>query len=400
MPLGMPLVAPTDESELVAAVTDAAARTVPLAVAGGGTRAGLGRPTQTAATLSTDKLTGITLYEPAELVISARAGTPLAEIEAELAGQNQRLGFEPIDYRRLYGSTGTPTIGAVAAANVSGPRRIQSGAARDSLIGLRAVTGSGALIKSGGRVMKNVTGYDLVKFLAGSYGTLAVLSEVTFKVQPTPETEATLVLGDLDDASAIAALSAGLGSPYTVTGAAHVPGLDGEASRTLLRIEGFADSVAERSARLIDALADFGGVEVLAKTMLRRPPGAAVGDLEALGAPGEAAVWKVSVRPSDGPAIAAAARAAFGCRVLYDWGGGLVWIATATGGFDAGAAVIRDAIRPLGGHATLVRAPDAVRLAVDVFQPQAPPLMDLTRKLKARFDPAGILNPGRMYAGV
>jgi len=394
-----PTIAPADEEELAEAVSDAAARTTPLAVAGGATRIGLGRPMQTAATVSTINLTGVTLYEPAELVISARAGTPLAEVEALLAGRNQRLAFEPIDYCRFYATNGTPTVGALAAANISGPRRIQAGAARDSLIGVRAVTGRGDVLKSGGRVMKNVTGYDLVKFLAGSYGTLSVLSEVTFKVQPMPETEATLVLGGLDDARAVAALSVALGSPHAVTGAAHLPPFDSEMARTLIRIEGFVASVAERTDKLAAELADFGPAETLdadASASVWR----VVGDLEALGASLGAVVWKVSVKPGDGPAVAAAARAKFDCRVLYDWGGGLVWIAMPDGGDDAGAAVIRNAVKPLGGHATLVRAPDVVRLAVDVFEPPVPPLLDIARRLKASFDPAGILNPGRMYAGV
>ena len=240
---------PATEAELAGVVADAAAHKTPLAIVGGGTRSCLGRPMQTAATLSTARLTGVTLYEPAELVLSARAGTPLAEIEALLAKNNQRLAFEPPDYRPLYGTTGEPTIGAIAAANLSGPRRVQAGAARDSLIGIRAVTGRGDVVKSGGRVMKNVTGLDFVKFLAGSYGTLAVLSEVTFKVQPAPEIEATLILHGLDDTRAVAALSAALGSPWGVTGAAHRPARVGQGARTFIRLDGFAISVADRWLR-------------------------------------------------------------------------------------------------------------------------------------------------------
>jgi glycolate oxidase FAD binding subunit len=386
---------PADEAELVAAIADAASQKTPLAIEGGGTLAGLGRPMQTAKTLSTAKLTGVTLYEPAEMVLSARAGTPLAEIESLLADNGQRLAFEPADLRALYGSTGRPTIGGIAAANLSGPRRIQAGAARDSLIGIRAVTGRGELVKSGGRVMKNVTGYDLVKFLAGSYGTLAVLSEVTFKVLPAPETEATLVLTGLDDFKAVEAMSAALGSPFGVTGAAHIPGAR---SRTLIRIEGFAPSVAARAEKLCQLLADFGSAELL-DPVSTSVEWSAVADVSALRAGEGAPVWRISVKPGDGPRVVEALRQAFDCDVLYDWGGGLVWIAGRTGD-DAGAAAVRSAVTSVGGHATLVRAPDQVRIAVDVFEPLAPPLMALSRKLKESFDPAGILNPGRMYPGI
>jgi glycolate oxidase FAD binding subunit len=389
---------PADEAELAAMVAEAAGTRTPLAVEGGGTRTGLGRPMQTAATLSTTRLTGVTLYEPSEMVLSARAGTPLAEVEALLAKNRQRLAFEPMDHRLLYGGSGEPTVGGVVAANVSGPRRIAAGAARDSLIGIRAVTGSGATVKSGGRVMKNVAGLDLVKFLAGSFGTLAVLSEVTFKVLPVPEAEATLVLSGLDDARAVTALSAALGSPFSVTGAAHMPGRDGETARTLIRLDGFADSVAYRLDKLAADLASFGKAE------RAEGPGSAalwrdVRDLTALGAPPDAPVWRVSVKPGEGPRIAEVVRRAFPCRVLYDWGGGLAWIAGGEGA-DAGAGVVRAAVAAAGGHATLVRALDHTRLAVDVFQPPSAPLMALTRKLKQTFDPSGILNPGRMYVGV
>ncbi len=392
----MPEMAPADETEVAAMVAEAAANRTPLGVEGGGTLRGLGRPMQTAAALSTAKLTGVTLYEPNELVISARAGTPLADVEALLAGKGQRFAFEPPDYRGLYGTGGTPTIGAIVAANLSGPRRIQSGAARDNLIGIRAVTGRGEILKSGGRVMKNVTGYDLVKFLTGSYGTLAVLSEVSFKLQPVPESEATLVLSGLADAPAVAALSAALGSPYSVTGAAHVPAAS-QPARTLIRLDGFASSVAHRFDRLADELAGFGRAE--------RVDGAesaalwkTIRDVAALRAPPDVPLWRISVKPSDGPRVAATVRRAFSSDVLYDWGGGLLWIAGGDGP-DAGAAAVRAAVGPLG-HATLIRAPDPIRLAKEVFAPPAAPVMALTRKLKETFDPAGILNPGRMYSGI
>lgn len=389
---------PIDEAEVADIVAVAAGRQDPLAVVGGGTRAGLGRPVQAAAALSTAEMRGITLYQPSELVISARSGTPLAEIEALLAENGQRLAFEPPDHRALYGSAGEPTIGAVAAANLSGPRRIFAGAARDGLIGVRAVNGRGEVVKSGGRVMKNVTGYDLVKFLAGSYGTLAVLSEVTFKVLPAPETEVTLVVEGLDDAAAVAALSAALATPFSVTGAAHMPFTSRRPGRTCIRLEGFAASVADRADRLRWMPGPFNGAAVLdagQSAELWR----AIRDVEALEAPPDDPVWRLSVKPGDAPALVETLHRAFACRALYDWGGGLIWIAGGDGP-DVGAGVIRSAVAAVGGHATLVRAPDDVRNAVEVFQPLPGPLMALSRKLKESFDPAGILNPGRIYAGV
>src|SRR5918997_1979277 len=241
---------PATEQDACAIIAEAAARRTPLAVAGGATKAAIGRPAQTEATLSSAALTGVTLYEPAELVIAARTGTPLAEVVRTLAEKGQQLPFEPMDYRPLLGSTGEPSIGAVAAANISGPRRIVAGAARDSLIGVRFINGRGEAIKSGGRVMKNVTGLDLLKLMAGSWGTLGFLTEVTFKVLPRPERAATLVLLGLDDARAVEALCAAAASPFEVTGAAHLPAaLDGEA-RALVRIEGFSFSVDYRLGEL------------------------------------------------------------------------------------------------------------------------------------------------------
>jgi glycolate oxidase FAD binding subunit len=389
---------PESEADVAAIVADAASHGAPLAITGGGTKAGIGRPVRAETTLSTSDLAGITLYEPAELVIAARAGTLLAEVENALASNGQRLAFEPADHRRQHGATGAPTIGGVVATNLSGPRRILAGAARDSLIGIRAVNGRGELVKSGGRVMKNVTGYDLVKLLAGSHGTLAVLTEVTFKVVPAPETEVTLALAGLDDATAIAALSAALGSPWSVSGAAHLPAFDRQVARTLVRLEGFAASVVERAKKLGDMLASFGKSEQL-PAPASRGIWRVVRDLDALGAEPTQPIWRISVRPSDGPAIAQAVTRALAARILYDWGGGLVWIAVGETR-DAGASVVRSAVGGVGGHATLYRAPASIREKVDVFEPLAAPVMDLTRRIKHAFDPAGILNPGRMYADV
>lgn len=391
--------APASERELAAIVTEAASARTPLAVEGGGTRVGLGRPMQTAATVTVAGLTGVTLYEPSELVISLKAGTALSAVEELLAQNRQRLAFEPIDHRTILGASGVPTIGAVAAANLSGPRRIQAGAARDSLIGIRAVTGRGDIIKNGGRVMKNVTGYDLVKFMSGSYGTMGIFTEVSFKLTPIPEAEATLVIRGLDDRAAVRALSSALGSPWGVTGAAHLPAKDLKEACTLIRLDGFEASVNERIEKLSSTLAGFGAVDVL--------PGAdapslwkAIRDVTVLGAPKSAALWRISVKPSDGPDVVEAVSRDLSCQAVYDWGGGLIWLAVDEAGDTAGAAVIRAAVARVGGHATLVRAADSVRVSVDVFEPQPPALMDIQRRLKATFDPEGILNPGRMYAGL
>ena len=392
----MTIHAPTTEAE-AAAIIAAARGSTPLVIEGGGTRAGLGRPMQVAATLSTRALTGITLYEPAEMVISARAGTPLAEIETTLAEKGQMLPFEPMDHRALFGGVGAPTIGAVAACNISGPRRIQAGAARDHLLGVRLVNGRGEIVKSGGRVMKNVTGLDLVKLNCGAFGTLGVLTEVTFKVLPKPPATATLMFEKLDDARAIACMSAALGSPFEVSGAAHLPAWTGGA-RTLLRIEHFPESLDYRAPALAKALAAFGAARRLADAeseVLWRE----IRDAAFVAQPADDAVWRLSVAPSRAAALVARVTDVIRARATYDWGGGLIWLATAAKG-DCGDDIIRAAIAVTGGHATLVRAPEEARARLDVFQPLAEPLMKLTRGIKASFDPDGILNPGRMYAGI
>lgn len=395
----MTLHIPATEAQVCAIVKSLIGGGTPLSISGGGTRAGLGRPTQTHSTLSSAGLSGITLYEPAEMVIGARAGTPLAQVQKTLADRGQMLPFEPMDHRALFGTTGEPTIGAVAAGNISGPRRINAGAARDSLIGIRLVNGKGEAIKSGGRVMKNVTGLDLVKLVAGSHGTLGFLTEVIFRVLPVPERIVTLVWRGLSDEAGVALLSAALGSPFEPMAAAHLPaGIGADQARTLLRLENFSDSIDYRSRELIALLAAHGAPERV-EGEASRELWLDVRDARFFAGTDEA-VWRLSVAPTAGPkATMAIAARVQGARWFYDWGGGLVWLAVPPGG-DAGAAAIRAAIRPLGGHATLVRAPDAVRASVPVFEPLAEPLRLVTAGIKASFDPAGIFEPGRMYAGV
>ena len=363
-----------DEAELAEAIRGAEG---PLRVRGGGTR-DVGRPVA-GEVLDVSGLTGITLYEPGALTVVARAGTRLEELEAVLAAEGQRLAFEPGDWRGLLGTQGAPTVGGMAAANVSGPRRVQAGACRDAMLGVRFVDGTGAVIQNGGRVMKNVTGYDLVKLMAGSWGTLGVLSEVALKVLPVPEHVVTLVATGLSDAAAVAALSAALGSPFEVTGAAHLA-MAGR-RETLLRLEGFAASVTYRAGALGDRLRAFGAWEVAQGADWR-----AIRDVVPFaGQAGD--VWRLSVRPSDAPGIVARAGAE---GALYDWGGGLVWLLCAPG------TDLRARIGPFDGHATLMRAGTGSRARIAVFPPQAPGVAALTAALKARFDPRAILNPGLM----
>ncbi|MEX2517725.1 MAG: glycolate oxidase subunit GlcE [Paracoccaceae bacterium] len=375
------------EAALAERVRDAHDAGETVEITGGGTRRALGRPVQAARMLSTEALSGVSLYEPGALTLVAGAGTPLSEIEAALGAEGQRLPFEPMDHRALLGSSGEPTIGAVAAMNNSGPRRIQAGAARDAMLGVRFVDGRGQVIRNGGRVMKNVTGYDLVKLMAGSWGTLGVITEIAFKVLPAPEAGATVALEGLADEAAVAALAAALGSPWDVTGAAHVGG------RTLIRIEGFAAQTAHRGPALATALAPFGAAEIVEgeeSAALWR----GVRDVSAFHNR-EGAVWRVSIKPSEGPRIVAALKAGGDFEPVYDWGGGLIWLLTPETG-DAGDAAIRAETRARGGHATLARASAATRAAVEVFEPEAPGVAALSARIRAEFDPKGVLNPGRM----
>jgi glycolate oxidase FAD binding subunit len=384
-----------------------------LEVVGHGSKRLVGRPPRSDATLDLSALRGVTLYEPDELVLSAKAGTPLAEIETLIAAQNQHLAFEPMDCGPLLGGmTARGTIGGALATNLSGPRRIIAGAARDHVLGFTAVSGRGETFKSGGRVVKNVTGYDLGKLMAGSWGTLAVMTDVTVKVLPRPEALSTVLVVGLDDAAAIRAMSAAMALPCDISGAAHLPAtvaartalsgiLASGRAVTALRIDGVAPSVVQRRDALLTAMKEHGDVrvcdDIISRTFWR-----AVRDVTPFGAVRtgvEQPLWRLSTAPANGAELTRLIVAEAGpVEVLYDWAGGLVWLLLEPSD-DAGAALVHRALARCGGQAMLFRAPAAVRAQVDVFGRQAASLAALTQRVKTSFDPEGVLNPRRMWGG-
>lgn len=395
---------PTGAEEVLSTVAWAVAEEAPLEIVGHGSKRGIGRPLQTQHTLDLSKLSGVTLYEPEELVLSAKAGTSLAEIEALIAERGQQLAFEPMDYGPLLGQpAGRGTIGGVLAANLSGPRRIKAGGARDHILGIHAVSGRGEAFKSGGRVVKNVTGYDLSKALAGSWGTLAAVTAVTFKVLPAAEGETTLALRGLLDEQAAVAMAAAMGSSGEVSSAAHLPegvaggmlaGALGGEPATLLRLEGFGPSVAYRAGLLKELFREVADIVEIG-TEQSRVLWREIRDCMPFADGSDKPVWRVSVAPSAGHRLALALRMQAPATVFYDWQGGLVWIRME--GAEPEADLLRGLIQRCGGgHATLVRASPAIRAAVSVFEPQPAALAALSARLRAEFDPKGILNPGRM----
>src|SRR5690606_23100 len=409
IPIGWPAcrmtLIPNTEADAAYVIRNAAAKGTTLALCGGNTRSGFGNPVRADEVLSARGLSGIVNYDPAEMVMTAWAGTPVAEIEAALAANRQMMVFEPIDHRSVMGTSGEPTIGGVFAANASGPRRFVAGAARDSLLGIHFVNGRGELIRSGGRVMKNVTGLDLVKLLAGSHGTPGFLTEVTFRVLPVPHTVETIVISGLGDAAAAAAMAAAMSRPVEVSGAAHLPqsvkgrfisgGLpEGEA--TVLRLEGLEASVAVRAGKLASAMGSFGPVSRLGADDSRRL-WQEIRDVAPYGANPRKPLWRVSITPSAGHQLVAALRLEAGIDALYDWQGGLVWMQMEA---DPEADLLRRYIRALGGgHATLLRAPEQARAVLPAFEREADAVAALSQRIRQKLDPLGIFSPGKM-AGV
>lgn len=384
---------PADETQAAEMVRAAEG---PLEIVGAGTRP-LGRPPGNGAGISSAKLTGIVFHEPAEMTLRARAGTPVSEVKAALEAHDQMLPFEPMDPRVLFGTSGEPTIGGLVATAIAGPRRLSAGAVRDNVLGVRLVNGRGEVVSAGGRVMKNVTGLDLVKITCGAQGTLGLITEATFKLLPKPRAEATVVIRRLDDATAVQAMARALGSPFGVSGAAAIQaGMGREFPRVVLRVEGFENSVSYRAERLIALLSDLGAKHALtgedSAKMWR-----AIRDGAFLAEPRDRAVWRASVKPSDAPA-ALAALGPLAHASLLDHGGGLIWFSTDP--TPAAASAVRAALEKFAGHVHLIRADAALRGAVDVFPPLNAALQRLTRGVKAALDPQGRFNFGRMYPDI
>ena len=402
-----------DAGDVEDAVRAAIAGEQPLEIVGHGTKRQIGQPMATNALLDLSALNAVVAYEPNELIITVQAGAPLADVKSLIDSKNQQFAFEPINTSALLGTSDIGTIGGMIGAGLAGPRRIRAGGARDHLLGAHAVSGFGDSFKAGGKVVKNVTGYDLCKLLAGSWGTLAVMTEVTLKVMPRPESERTLLLRGLDDVRANRAMTAALGSPFDVSGAAHVPnsvfrsagsGLADLGSQrqavTLLRLEGITASAAHRAAALAKHLAPFGAADVL-EDAASAAVWSSVRDVEPFAASGPLGawpVWRIVCPPALGGALGQQLARDTGGDVVYDWGGGLIWAALPPKP-DGQAALVRSRVDAVGGHAMLLRGSELVRRNVDVFHPQSDGLAALSERVRAGFDPKGILNRGRMIRG-
>jgi glycolate oxidase FAD binding subunit len=386
----------------------------PLEIIGHGSKRGIGQVMATNAVLDLSALNAVKSYEPNELIITLEAGVPLSDAISLIDSKNQQFAFEPVDTAPLLGTAARGTIGGMIAAGLAGPRRIRAGGARDHLLGAHAVSGFGDSFKTGGKVVKNVTGYDLCKLLAGSWGTLAVMTEVTLKVMPKPESERSLVLRSLDDLAANRAMTKALGSPFDVSGAAHVPssslrgevkGLDQLGSPreavTLLRLEGIAASVLHRAKALAETLKSFGTVEILedAASAMVWSSIRDVLPFVASGPLGSWPIWRIVCPPASGGALGQKLARESGGEVIYDWGGGLIWAALPPAS-DAQAALVRRHVDLASGHAMLLRAPEEVRREVDVFHPQGKGVAALAERVRKSFDPKAVLNRGRTRRGV
>lgn len=394
---------PQTPEEVVACVAQALTGGQSMELVGTGTRRAFGRPVEAQVRLDLSALSGVVTYQPEELILAVGPATPMAEIKALLTARGQCLAFEPPDFGPLWGQApGGGTIGGAMLTGRGGPRRLTAGGPRDHCLGVKGVNGFGEAFAAGGRVVKNVTGFDITKLVTGSFGTLCAVSELTLKVLPAPPDATTLAILDLPDEAAGQVMSRALGCAAQVSSAAHLPAgladrFQGRAA-TLLRVEGVSPSVAARIGALSELL-ESAGEQVLLDRAEGETLWRDIGDAACF-AGTDGVVWKLSVPPSKGPVLGARLARELTGRCFYDWGGGAVWL-EAPPAPDAHAAHVRQALAEAAGgdgHATLMRAPAEVRARVPVFQPMAPAVAALTERVRRQFDPQGLFNPGRMGA--
>lgn len=372
------------ESEVIEFVRAAREARAPFEIVAGGTRRQVGKPLNNLPLLDVSGLSGIIKYEPGELIVTAAPSTPLAEITAALAERGQRLGFDPADWSRLLGSNGVATLGGAASADASGSGRLRHGGARDSLLAFRGVNGQGEAFRGGAKVVKNVTGFDLPKLVCGAYGTLCVLTELTFRVFPKPPFAVTLCVADVPPDIGFAALRKIAHSALEPAGLAYLPATMmpgiGEGA-ALIKLEGARKPLEEKVALAHGLLGQ-------AMRAIETDPFPVIASGEKFAdLPGD--VWRVMVAPSDAPRVAKELNAQ---HWLGDWAGGLIWLAAP----PSDAARIRAVVAAANGQAMLLRASADARAVLGLYAPQAPALADLSRAVKAAFDPLGLFNPGRL----
>jgi glycolate oxidase FAD binding subunit len=376
------------ESEVADVIGELGARLKSLEIVSGGSKRALGRFAPCDAVLDVRALAGIVSYEPDELVITARAATPLTEIEAALAAKKQMLAFAPVDWGPLFGAEeGRATLAGVVATDGSGSRATKAGRVRDHLIGCRFVNGLGEAVTAGGKVVKNVTGFDIPKLMCGAFGTLGVMTELTFRVAPAPERTSSAVV-KVEAEQGLRVLRRGAALPIDATGLAYLP----ESVSAVIRIEGGEAAVEDKLALLQQ---NFPAAEP--HTLDDRETAILFGAL-GKGKPllqRGTDLWRV-VLPSAGAHEALVASGTV--RWLADWAGSLLWLALP--GDATTAQRLRQITDRLGGHATLIRGSETARSELDVFEPEPPARAALTRSVKAAFDPKRVLNPGRMYRDV
>jgi glycolate oxidase FAD binding subunit len=377
---------PKTEQELIALVSDVTARGAHCELRGGGSKARIGADRETEI-IDMRGFAGVVDYDPPELVLTVRAATPLLEVQRLVESEGQMLAFDPFDHGALLGGeSGKATIGGIVAAGVAGSQRLTMGGARDHLLGFTAVSGRGERFVAGAKVVKNVTGYDLPKLMAGSWGRLAAMTELTLKVLPRPRVIRSIAIEGLDHKQACRAMSQAMGSPAEVAAAAHLQENAGAPAITVFRLQGFAPSVVARCAQLPDILRDHGVAALLAE-----PEADAVWEAIRTVAPlaGAPTLWRINVPPSQAPDIIDRFEAR-GARWLLDWAGGLIWLA-----YEGDAAELRSAVEAAGGHAMLIRAPSDVRAAVPMQHPRKHGVAAIEERVRRAFDPAGIFESGR-----